>query len=267
MNIKYIDSNHNKTERKPNIFEKGYIECKDYEFEPGRFWFLLVAGIIHFIIISSLIIGSVWSVSYIQEIPIHVTLFAGPAPPPPPAPPLRTSSEKEPELDPVSNSETAPIALPDYRPEINTHINTEVSDDATKGVDWAEGGVPGGIEGGVDGGVVGGIPSGVPVPKPPDSDIIRIGLNAQGQPPVLLHQVAPEYPEDSRRANIEGVVIVDAIINIDGTVDKVTILKSIHPSMDRAAIAAVKKWRFSPALVEGKPVRAYFTLTVIFRLQ
>lgn len=265
--MKHADTIHREAERKPNIFEKGYIECKDYKFEPGRLWVLLIAVIVHVVLISIIIIGSVWLISYIRETPIHITLFSEMAPPPPPAPPLRTSREKEPELDPASHAETAPVDIPSYRPEINTHIDTDVSDDATKGVDWSEGGVQGGIEGGVDGGVVGGIPGGVPIPKPPDSDVIRIGLNAQGQPPVLLHQVPPDYPEDARRANIEGVVIVDAIINIDGTVDKVTILKSMNPSMDHAAIVAVKKWRFSPALMNGKPVRAYFTLTVVFRLQ
>jgi periplasmic protein TonB len=62
-------------------------------------------------------------------------------------------------------------------------------------------------------------------------------------------------------------VIVEAIIDKDGKVTNVRVLKGLPMGLDQAAVDAVKNWRFRPATLNGRPVSVYYSLTVNFRLQ
>lgn len=84
--------------------------------------------------------------------------------------------------------------------------------------------------------------------------------------PVLVSRSAPDYTWAARRARIQGVVIVQASIDTAGNVTDVKVLKPLPMGLDRAAVAAVKKWKFQPATLDGTPVAAYYNLTVNFRL-
>jgi TonB family protein len=88
--------------------------------------------------------------------------------------------------------------------------------------------------------------------------------------PVLIPEsrIAPRYPEIGRKARVQGVVILQAVILEDGTVSSVDVLKSpgAHFGFDQAAIDAVRQWRYRPGLKDGRPVRVYFTVTVDFVL-
>lgn len=86
------------------------------------------------------------------------------------------------------------------------------------------------------------------------------------EPPKLIKKVEPVYPEEARKAEIEGMVIVEATTDIYGKVKKVTILRSI-PELDQAAMDAVKQWVYEPKIIDGKPRGVIFTVTVTFRLQ
>jgi len=86
------------------------------------------------------------------------------------------------------------------------------------------------------------------------------------RPPELIVKVTPEYPEMARRARIEGNVILEAIINTSGDVENVRVLRSI-PLLDNSAIAAVKKWKYKPAVQHGRPVKVFFTVVVTFSLR
>ena len=85
--------------------------------------------------------------------------------------------------------------------------------------------------------------------------------------PVLIHRVNPEYPEIARKSRVQGVIILEAIITREGTVEKVKILRGVHPLLDQAAVNAVKQWRYKPATLNGKPVKVYSTVTVNFKLK
>ena len=74
-------------------------------------------------------------------------------------------------------------------------------------------------------------------------------------------------PEIARKARIQGVVIVEAIIDKEGNVTNVKILKGLPMGLDSAASDAVSKWKFRPATLNGKPVAVIYNLTVNFRLQ
>ncbi|MCI0612608.1 TonB family protein [bacterium] len=97
------------------------------------------------------------------------------------------------------------------------------------------------------------------------SDPMRI--TADVVQPELTHRVNPEYPEIARKARIQGVVILEAIITKDGTVENVKVLRGVHPILDQAAINSVKQWRYKPATLNGSPVKVYSTVTVKFTLK
>jgi protein TonB len=83
--------------------------------------------------------------------------------------------------------------------------------------------------------------------------------------PALLSRVAPEYPPIAVSAKVEGVVILEAIVDREGRVEKVKVLRSIV-LLDEAAKAAVRQWRYSPLLLNGEPERFVVTVTVSFSL-
>ena len=86
------------------------------------------------------------------------------------------------------------------------------------------------------------------------------------QKPVTIHEVAPQYTEEARKARIQGSVILQAIIDKGGDVERVEVLKGLPIGLSEASVEAVKQWRFEPATLDGKPVKVYFNLTINFRL-
>lgn len=76
----------------------------------------------------------------------------------------------------------------------------------------------------------------------------------------------PTYPEAKRDACVYGPTVIEAIINEQGTVEYPSIVSPSDPVLALTALDALRKWRFKPALLDGKPVRVYYNLTVNFRL-
>lgn len=73
--------------------------------------------------------------------------------------------------------------------------------------------------------------------------------------PEVLREVKAPYPADAKRDGIEGVVECKVELWDDGTVRSVKVVRSLHPSLDAAAVDALKKFLFKPAQVDGKPVQ------------
>lgn len=86
-------------------------------------------------------------------------------------------------------------------------------------------------------------------------------------PPQLLHEVRPDYTEEARRAGLEGDVLLEIVVRQDGSVGDVRILKGLGGGLDRRAVDAVRKWRFSPAQRFGTPVDVMVEVAVEFRLR
>jgi len=85
--------------------------------------------------------------------------------------------------------------------------------------------------------------------------------------PKPLFQQKPRYPDLARRAGIEGQAVVKALVDIDGSVMDVQILKSSGNQMlDEAALVAARRWKFSPAKQRDKYVRVYVSIPINFRL-
>jgi protein TonB len=78
---------------------------------------------------------------------------------------------------------------------------------------------------------------------------------------------AIEYPQAALRRGLTGRVALCIEVGADGAVIGVRIQRSSgHESLDRAAATAAQRWRFKPALRDGRPVPGVYTRTVVFRL-
>lgn len=108
------------------------------------------------------------------------------------------------------------------------------------------------------------IPEGPP-PSPEPEGPIQVGGDVLA--PTKVSAPDPVYTEIARKARVQGVVIVQAIIDKQGNVTNVKVLKGLGMGLDQAAVDAIKKWKFEPATLNGKPVSVYYNLTVNFRLQ
>jgi protein TonB len=84
-------------------------------------------------------------------------------------------------------------------------------------------------------------------------------------PPTLVYRVNPDYPLIAISAKKEGIVILEATVNADGVVTDVRVLRS-EPLLDRAAVDAVKQWRYSPLQLNGRAEPFILTVTVSFSL-
>ena len=84
--------------------------------------------------------------------------------------------------------------------------------------------------------------------------------------PVLISRVEPVYPELARRTRQSGTVILQTVIDENGRVTNVEVIKGLGGGLQQAAIDAVSRWRFEPARMNGRPVKVFFNLTVQFSL-
>jgi TonB family protein len=84
--------------------------------------------------------------------------------------------------------------------------------------------------------------------------------------PVPISTPPPAYTVAARRVGIEGVVILEAVIDQEGLVTSTHVLKPLPFGLDAKAREAVERWRFQPATLHGRRVEVYDTLTVRFSL-
>jgi periplasmic protein TonB len=82
-----------------------------------------------------------------------------------------------------------------------------------------------------------------------------------------IFALPPHYTEKARKARLQGIVILESIIDREGCVQDIHVLKGMPMGLDRAALEAARNWVFEPATVEGKPVKVYYTLTVNFQIE
>jgi protein TonB len=102
-------------------------------------------------------------------------------------------------------------------------------------------------------------------PPPPPTPRAPVRPGGAITPPTKVHDVAPVYPPTARAALIQGIVIIQATIGVDGRVVNAEVLRPV-PFLDQAALDAVRQWRFSPTRLNGEPVAVIMTVTVNFTL-
>ena len=196
--------------------------------------------LVHGVAVAGVVIAPLMAVDLLQP-PGSIMAFVAPAPLPsarPPAPPRPT---------PTSPSSEAPSEI----------VRPKPSFDPSR-VYGVEAGIASGLAGGFVGGALG-----APPPPPPPVAPVRVGGFISF--PTKVFDVAPVYPPEAEAAGVQGLVILQAIIDTSGQVTDVEVLRSV-PLLDDAAIRAVQRWWYSPTLVNGVPVSVIVTITVNFIL-
>jgi TonB family protein len=85
------------------------------------------------------------------------------------------------------------------------------------------------------------------------------------EPGSLVHNVLPTYPPPARQARIEGPVVLHAVISREGSIESLQVVSG-HPFLARAALDAVRQWRYRPYVLNGQPVEVDTQITVNFTL-
>jgi protein TonB len=124
-----------------------------------------------------------------------------------------------------------------------------------------------GVVGGTgDAGLLGGlIGNSAPPPPPPPKGPSRIRVGGAVEAASLLRQVQPIYPPIAKTAHISGTVILHAVIGKDGSVQELEYVSGPSLLM-KAAMDAVKDWRYKPLLLNGEPTEVETEISVIFTL-
>jgi TonB family protein len=257
------------------MFESSLIAL-DLKKQRSKRWlsFPLAVGL-HLVVLVSLGFAQYWNVDRVPEPETIIgPCILEPAPPPiargerdgrtvvKPATPVNPAVPNTP-VQPPTVVPNRPVPAPaDPSTEASATSNTGSQETGpTKGD-------PNGMENGDPNGVlIGTGPIGstsIGVGNGDDAPILVTGAVTR---PVILDRVEPQYTETARRVRLEGTVIVQAVIDEQGRVVDVKVLKRLPMGLDQAAVDAVSRWRFQPATLHGRPVKVYYSLTVVFRVQ
>ncbi|MFZ5906456.1 MAG: energy transducer TonB [Nitrospirota bacterium] len=173
-----------------------------------------------------------------------------PPPPPKPAAPVVPKDVKVVQVEePVVQKELAPPpVIPDAAPrEADPSRDKGV---AVYGAYNPKNASPLGLEGGEV--------------KPPEIQPVRLPENAIAPQP-LASNIPPAYPPDARKQGLTGAVMLKVIIDTNGNVIKVEVLRGEEP-FSSAAVQAVKKWKYTPAYHNNKPITVYRIIKIPFKL-
>jgi len=157
----------------------------------------------------------------------------------------------------ATSAPSVPVAPPEgIQPEVERPAPSLAS---------APGGLPVGGSGAPFMGVTGSTTITIPLPPEPQPPAPRRPGGDIRYPERLIY-VAPMYPPAAQAARIEGIVILEATIDAQGFVQNVSVLRSI-PLLDRAAIDAVRQWRYTPTRLNGVAIPIFMTVSVRFAIK
>jgi len=101
---------------------------------------------------------------------------------------------------------------------------------------------------------------------PPDEPVEELEFFAVSEKPILIKQVQPIYPQLAIHAGIEGTVVIKALVDTKGNIEKVVLLKSI-PMLDESAINAAKQCKYTPGKQRDRYVKVWVSLPFKFSLR
>ena len=192
--------------------------------------------------------------------------------PAPPGPIVRIPSARAGAAGPPSSTPPAPAPRRVSRPPRGSVVPLLVPTEETQAIE------PSMPEIETDGGCIGCSPVGEGPGGPGDEDAVgdgpagapaaggeprpvRVGGNID--PPRKTRHVDPVYPELAKQARLAATVILECVIDRDGRVQRVTVLRG-HPLFDAAAVEAVREWTYRPTRLNGIAVEVVMTVTVRF---
>jgi len=105
-----------------------------------------------------------------------------------------------------------------------------------------------------------------PAPEPPAAPAAPAAA-APDRAPVLVSSPPPRYPSQARRRRQSGTVLVRVDVGPDGVPTATSVVQSSQSRwLDKAALDAVRRWRFEPAMAEGRPTVASVVVPIEFQL-
>ncbi|MDQ3281576.1 MAG: TonB family protein [Acidobacteriota bacterium] len=235
----------------------------------GRFSVLTVSVIAHTVAIAGAIGVSIASVEFPSNAPDELTRFVDvtPAIPPPlgnpnggAKPAAAPAQPKTPAPQPQPNQVTAPATVPEQIPTVaGPSTGTTTGDPAATSTEPL--GVPWGTKDSI--GALDAPPAPVTNTQPVEEKIYEA---YEVKAPVLIHKVAPDYPDVLRRTRMQATVIVRCIIDKNGRVRDPQITVPSMPPFNAAVLNAVSQWRYTPGSRNGVAVETYLNVTVNFSI-
>jgi TonB family protein len=98
-----------------------------------------------------------------------------------------------------------------------------------------------------------------------DQGALRAGQNGVTVP-IGYYAPTPEYTDFARTTKIQGAIILMATVSEAGGAENLKIVKGLPYGLNQASLDAVRKWKFHPATLDGKPVPVQVPIEVTFRL-
>jgi protein TonB len=254
------------------MFESSLISLTPKKRSRRRVLALPIAVALHLVALASFTFANYWHIGAVGEPPVNTVFISASLPPLPEAKikqggpaEVRTKTPVTPPSTPVQPKDS-PADLPAKDSSSSTVTLVHVDDPGP--------GDPNGDKNGDSNGSIKGV-VGVPYSGQTHAEV-GFGEQVDTKPlhvggavtkPVLIDGPQPRYTELARRAGTQGIVILEAIIDEQGRVTDLRVVKDLPMGLDKAALEAVRSWRFQPSTLNGRPVKVYYNLTVNFSLQ
>ena len=237
-----------------------FAETVTHKYAPKRSKWTIAGSILaHTALVGAVLVMPILSALDNYVVSAHKLIYAPPpvmlvkpVPPPPPkvttpVTPLNTDvAPSTPPVNPVTTEVTASVSSgPPLPPNADIRVGRI--------------GVPG-----VDGGDRNSIVDSFRQPEPKKPEPVRVG--GEIKPPARSYYVDPVYPSVALAVKEEGTVTLEATIDEAGNVKNLKVIGS-RPLLDKAAIDAVSKWRYTPTRLNGVAVPIILTVRVTFALR
>ncbi len=243
------------------MWERTLIESNRFDRSTKRWWTIPAAAVLHIAFMIVAILVGYWHVEAVEAPPIGFSYVIPAIIAPPPrlgggATQTKRLAKTQPPVQGTQPVEVHPLAAESSFPveQLGPEMQSG-TEDAPPGE-----GDPNGVEGGLGSSPLN-TDTIISLDEPPR--VIVSGVT----PPVLLKRVEPDYPRTAIIKREEGIVVLEAVITRNGDVEQVRTLRSDSALLENAAIHAVLQWKYKPALVQGRPVKVYFTVTVTFHIR
>lgn len=251
------------------LFENSLLESSSGQ-RQRRTWATFLSFFLQCLLVGVVILIPLWFTDVLPK--QQLVAFLEAPPPPPPPPPAAPAASTVKVVKVTSDIANGQLRTPGRIPARVQMIREDEAPPPVAVTGGVVGGVPGGIPGGEIGGVIGGIISStsslatVPSLSKPTAVPQRVRVSQGVSRGLLVYRVEPVYPPLARQAHIQGVVVLTAIIDKEGSIQNLQLVSG-HPMLAPAAIEAVKQWRYKPFLLNGQSMVVETTVTVNFQLK
>jgi len=248
----------------PGFFSNVLLEVDNTE-RKRRKWSAFSSLILQSLMLAGLLIVPLLFTDALPKAQLLTFLVAPPPPPPPPAPaaaaPVRVIRRVE------SDMTDGRLRTPTRIPQKVQMIREEEAPPQISGgvIGGVEGGIPGGQMGGVIGGIISSTSALSSIPKLVNPVMPkRVRISSGVVTGMLVTKIEPTYPAIARAARVQGDVVLSAVISKQGTIENLQV-ESGHPLLVKAALDAVRQWRYRPYFVSGEAVEVETKVVVTFR--